>query len=160
MNISEALFAALVEVGELFVILAEEPEDGGVNIVDVHGQLNGAHAKIVGGAQGAAAFDACAGHPHGEAVGVMVAAVGALAALFFRRYRLVGLLAIGQVTLIVLGWGLAQRPYLIAPDVTIAGAAAPETTLRMLLWALAAGSVLLFPSLYWLFRVFKRPPSP
>jgi len=35
----------------------------------------------------------------------------------------------GQVTFILLGWGLAQYPNLVAPDVTVTGAAAPEFTL-------------------------------
>jgi cytochrome d ubiquinol oxidase subunit II len=50
----------------------------------------------------------------------------------------------------------AQDPYLIAPDVTIYNSAAPAITLRLVWWALLAGSALLFPSLYYLFRVFKR----
>ena len=84
------------------------------------------------------------------------AAMGALWALFTRRFRTARALAVVQVALIVGGWGAAQRPYLIAPDLTLQGAAAPEPTLRLLLLALAIGSVVLFPSLWWLFRVFKR----
>jgi cytochrome d ubiquinol oxidase subunit II len=45
---------------------------------------------------------------------------------------------------------------LIEPDITIYSAAAPRITLALLLGALAAGTVLLFPSYYYLFRVFKR----
>ena len=37
--------------------------------------FDGAQAELVGGTEGAAAFDAGAGHPHAEAVGVMVAAI-------------------------------------------------------------------------------------
>ena len=36
-------------------------------------------------------------------------------------------------------------------------AAAPDATLRLLLIALALGSLILAPSLYYLMRVFKRP---
>jgi cytochrome d ubiquinol oxidase subunit II len=84
------------------------------------------------------------------------AAVSALWALFTRRFRTARVLAVIQVSLIICGWGAAQRPYLIAPDLTLQAAAAPEPTLRLLLIVLAIGSVLLFPSLFWLFRVFKR----
>jgi len=84
------------------------------------------------------------------------AAVGALWALFTRRFRTARAMAVVQVALIVGGWGAAQRPFLIAPDLTLESAAAPEPTLRLLLVALATGSVVLFPSLWWLFRVFKR----
>ena len=54
------------------------------------------------------------------------------------------------------GWGAAQYPYLIVPDVTIYTRRRPAITLRLVWWALLAGSALLFPSLYYLFRVFKR----
>jgi cytochrome bd ubiquinol oxidase subunit II len=88
------------------------------------------------------------------------AAVSAFAALLRRRYRLARLLAIGQTTLILTGWGLAQQPHLIAPDVTIQSAAAPAVTLRLLVPALLLGAVVLFPSLYWLLRIFKSQRSP
>jgi cytochrome d ubiquinol oxidase subunit II len=54
-----------------------------------------------------------------------------------------------------MGWALAQFPYLVEPDITIHSAAAPRATLQLLLIALAAGVLVLFPSYYFLFRVFK-----
>ena len=86
------------------------------------------------------------------------AAVGAFSALWRRRFRVARACAGAQVCLILVGWGLAQYPYLIAPDLTLARAAAPEPTLRLLLWAIALGAVTLFPSLAWLYRVFKSRP--
>ena len=83
------------------------------------------------------------------------AALGAFVALWRRRYPWARACAIAQVTLILGGWAAAQRPYLIAPDVTLASAAAPAGTLRLLLIALALGAGVLFPSLYFLFKVFK-----
>jgi cytochrome d ubiquinol oxidase subunit II len=84
-------------------------------------------------------------------------ALGAFAALWRRRFALARGLAAAQAALILAGWGLAQQPYLLPPDLTIRGAAAPARTLELLLAALAAGSVLLFPSLAWLYSVFFRP---
>jgi len=55
----------------------------------------------------------------------------------------------------VIGWGASQQPYLVVPGVTLDSASAPRATQVGLLWALAAGGLLLFPSLYLLFRVFK-----
>ena len=94
-------------------------------------------------------------------VATAVAAVTAFVALFRRRYRLARAAAAAQVTLIVLGWGASQYPYLVVPDLTLTEAAAPQATIVPVLWALAAGAVVLFPSLYLLFRVFKgeRPFS-
>jgi cytochrome d ubiquinol oxidase subunit II len=87
------------------------------------------------------------------------AAVGAFAAVWYRRYRLARLAAGLQVSLIVWGWALAQYPYLLPPDFTIEGSAAPAVTLRLVAWALAAGALVLLPSLWYLFRIFKSAPA-
>ena len=88
-------------------------------------------------------------------------AVTALAALWVRRWRAARVAAVAQVSLILWGWALSQYPHILPPDLSIADAAAPPVTLRLVLAALALGAVLLFPSLYYLFRVFKsgRPSS-
>ncbi len=87
------------------------------------------------------------------------AAVTAIWALWGRRYRLARVAAAGQVSLILWGWALAQYPYLIPPDLTIRAAAAPRITLILVLWTLTAGGLVLFPSLVYLLRVFKREPA-
>jgi cytochrome d ubiquinol oxidase subunit II len=83
-------------------------------------------------------------------------ATGAFYALLTRQYRLARLCAAAQVTLILLGWAFAQFPNLVEPDITIAAAAAPRITLQLLLAALLLGAIVLFPSYYYLFRIFKR----
>ena len=60
-----------------------------------------------------------------------------------------------KVACLVAGWGLAQYPYLIFPDLTLYDAAAPEPMLRFVLFTLPLGLALLLPSLWLLFRVFK-----
>jgi len=87
------------------------------------------------------------------------AAIAAIVALARGRWLLARAAAALQVLLIVAGWGLAQYPILIEPDVTIWNAAAPREVIRPLLVALALGALVLFPSLVWLYRVFKREPS-
>jgi cytochrome d ubiquinol oxidase subunit II len=82
-------------------------------------------------------------------------AVVTLVALWLRRFAVARLAAIGQVTLILVGWGLAQYPNLVTPDVTVSNAAAPELTLRLLVIALGFGAILLLPSLAYLFYIFK-----
>ncbi len=79
----------------------------------------------------------------------------ALISLWRRWFRTARYAAMAQVTFILLGWGFAQYPYLVVPDLTFATAAAPESTLRMLAIALTAGALLLFPSFVYLFRIFK-----
>jgi cytochrome bd ubiquinol oxidase subunit II len=89
----------------------------------------------------------------------LVFAIVALTSLWLRRFALARIAAIAEVTLILTGWSLAQYPRLITPDITIFNAAAPEITLRLLTYALVAGAVVLFPSLFFLFRVFKGKES-
>ena len=76
--------------------------------------------------------------------------------LWQKRFRWACLCIVGQVTLTLWGWAFAQFPYLVPPHLTIYNAAAPTQTLQWLLLALCAGAVLLFPSLYYLFRIFKQ----
>ena len=83
------------------------------------------------------------------------AALGALGALVARRYVIARMLGVAQATLTVWGWAFAQYPYMIDPQLTISVAAAPKATLRLVLLALATGGAILFPSLYYLFSVFK-----
>jgi cytochrome d ubiquinol oxidase subunit II len=82
-----------------------------------------------------------------------------LAALWWRRYHVARVAVGAQVSLIIWGWVLAQYPYVIPPDLTVSGAAAPDVTLRLVLTALGLGVVILLPSLVYLFRVFKAAPS-
>ena len=86
---------------------------------------------------------------------IAVAALGAFAALWTRRWRLARVAAAAQVTLVLWGWILAQFPYIVPPRLTIAAAAAPRITLVLLLWALAGGAVILLPSLWYLYRTFN-----
>ena len=88
-----------------------------------------------------------------------LAAVMALAALARRQWGIARGAAAVQVSLILWGWGLSQYPYLVPPDLTITEVAAPAATLRLVLAALGLGAVVLGPSLFYLFRVFKAGPA-
>jgi cytochrome bd ubiquinol oxidase subunit II len=85
-----------------------------------------------------------------------VLAAGALWALWRRRFRWARAAAAGQVAAILVGWGVAQYPYLVVPDLTLSTSAAPPATLRLLTWALVLGALVLFPAFAYLFYVFKR----
>jgi cytochrome d ubiquinol oxidase subunit II len=88
----------------------------------------------------------------------LIAALTSGWALLRRRYGLARAASVAQVTFLLFGWGLAQYPYLIYPDVTLRDAAAPDATLRFVLYSLPVGGALLVPSLWLLFRVFKSHP--
>lgn len=83
------------------------------------------------------------------------AAIGAIVALVLRRYHIARLAAIVQTTLILWGAGMAQYPYIVPPHLDLSRGAAPEIVHKLLLIALGTGSILLVPSLVYLFRVFK-----
>jgi cytochrome d ubiquinol oxidase subunit II len=89
-------------------------------------------------------------------LGTGTVAVGALGALWTRRYRLARAAAAAQVSLILWGWAGSQYPYVIPPDLAITDAAAPGATLRLVLIAVGLGAAVLVPSLVYLFRIFKR----
>jgi cytochrome d ubiquinol oxidase subunit II len=88
-----------------------------------------------------------------------LAAVAAIGALLTRRYRAARVAAAAQASLIVWGWAAAQYPYMIPPRYTITSMAAPTITLRLALIGLAGGTVVLIPSLWYLFHVFKGQGS-
>lgn len=84
-----------------------------------------------------------------------VAAIGAILALWFRRWHVARIAAAAQVSLILWGWAAAQAPYLVPPSLTVENAAAPRRTQLIFLVALALGALVLFPSMTYLFRLFK-----
>lgn len=75
-----------------------------------------------------------------------------------RKILLSRILAGAQVFFILAGWCKLQFPFMIG-SWTIYNSAAPEATLRYLLYSLIAGSALIFPTLYFLLWVFKLRTS-
>jgi cytochrome d ubiquinol oxidase subunit II len=74
-----------------------------------------------------------------------------------RLYGAARFLGAAQVSVLLLGWAAAQWPYLIYPDFTVAGAAAPPSTLALTATTLPFGLAALVPALWYLFAVFKSP---
>ena len=85
-----------------------------------------------------------------------VSALTAISALWTRRWGLARVVAAAQVSLILWGWVLVQYPWTIPGAQTIRGAAAPTVTLELLLWGLAGGTLILVPSLAYLYRTFGK----
>jgi cytochrome d ubiquinol oxidase subunit II len=82
------------------------------------------------------------------------------ASLVLKRYRLARILTFIVTALIFASWGLSQFPYLIPIAVTVSNAASPPATLLALLVGTSIGMILLLPSLWFLFHVFKgRNPA-
>ncbi|MBI4238419.1 MAG: cytochrome d ubiquinol oxidase subunit II [Deltaproteobacteria bacterium] len=82
-------------------------------------------------------------------------AVGALVALWQRRYAVARVVVVAQAVCMVGGWAASQFPWLIVPDLTIANSAAPANVLQSVLWVLGGGAVLLGPAFGYLYYLFK-----
>ncbi|KOU75684.1 cytochrome BD oxidase subunit II [Streptomyces sp. MMG1533] len=88
---------------------------------------------------------------------VAVACALATAALLYRTATgWARITAVGSVALVVLAWGLAQRPYLIPTSLTVSQAAGASTTLRWLMLVTLIAVVLVGPPLVLLYRLDTR----
>ncbi len=90
----------------------------------------------------------------------MIAGLGAIVALWTRRFRLARVAAGALVVLILWGWLFSQYPFLVPPTLTIFDAASPPATLRAFVAAIAVGALVLIPSLWYLYGVFRRSHQP
>lgn len=88
-----------------------------------------------------------------------VFATGAIGALSLRRHRLARVLVILQTVGIFAGFGAAQWPWILPPDLSFHAAAGPPNVLNGVLAILAGGAVLLLPAFAWLMHIFKGRPA-
>ncbi len=81
-----------------------------------------------------------------------LAGVAALGLVYRSQFEAARYTAALAVAAIIAGWALAQQPTIL-PGLTIAQAAAPHDALVVLIVAVVAGGLILFPSLALLFRL-------
>ena len=87
---------------------------------------------------------------------VVLSALSGLATLALvarRRYAIARVTALLAVASVVAGWGVAQYPWLLVDEVTIAEAAGADATLVGLLVAAGLAVVVVLPPLAYLFRL-------
>ncbi|MFD0686261.1 cytochrome d ubiquinol oxidase subunit II [Actinomadura fibrosa] len=89
----------------------------------------------------------------------IAAGLASLALLWRRAYVAVRVTAALAVLGLLWGWALAQYPRLL-PGVELDDAAATRSVLAASLGSLAAGALLLLPSLWWLYTTFQREHVP
>jgi cytochrome d ubiquinol oxidase subunit II len=82
-----------------------------------------------------------------------LAGLGTMALVWTQRYGLARVTAAVAVAAIVVGWVVAQKPYILPPDLTIDEAKASHATLSAVVIGVAAGLVILVPSLWFLYRL-------
>ena len=106
------------------------------------------------------AFDSLVGRGLPLLVLALVNGPLALVAVWRSEPRLARLAVVAQVTFVLWALAVGQWPYLVRPSYTLDSAAAPAATLTGFLIVSGVGMLLLLPSLYVLFRVFKgRNPA-
>ncbi len=89
----------------------------------------------------------------------VVAGLAAIVLLATGRYVPARPASALAVTAILIGWAVAQYPYVLVPDLTIEEAARGSATLVAMLTALVVGGVILVPALVYLYVLFQRSPS-
>ena len=87
----------------------------------------------------------------------IAAGVASLGLLYAGQYLAVRVTAGLAVAAILWGWGAAQYPVLLPPSTTVDAAAASPAVVQAVLGATAVGALLLVPSLWWLFSIFRAP---
>jgi len=71
-------------------------------------------------------------------------------------HRSARLLAIGAVASVVVGWGVAQWPYLLPTTLKVSQAAAPSATLVAVLIVFGIAAIVILPSLGLLYVLDQR----
>ena len=66
------------------------------------------------------------------------------------------LLSVGAVAAVVVGWGVAQWPYLLPTSLKVSQAAAPDGTLQMVLAVFGLAAVIILPSLALLYTLDQK----
>src|SRR4051812_32443851 len=81
--------------------------------------------------------------------------VGSLV-LLVRDNRGARLLSIGAVATVIVGWGVAQWPYMLPTSVKVSEAAAPDGTLEAVIVVSVAAAVIIVPALVLLFVLDQK----
>jgi cytochrome d ubiquinol oxidase subunit II len=103
-----------------------------------------------------ALFDDLTGAGLPFVLGSVVAGSLSLALCVVAGARLTRAFAVAAVATVVLGWGVAQYPLLLPPDLTIAAAAAPVGTLEAMLVVTIAFALFVAPSMAWLLWLHQQ----
>jgi cytochrome d ubiquinol oxidase subunit II len=85
-----------------------------------------------------------------------IGGIGSLVLLLRRNHRAARLLAIAAVVAVLLGWGVAQWPYLLPESLKVTAGAAPDPTLWAVLIVFVIAGVVILPSLGLLYFLDQR----
>jgi cytochrome bd ubiquinol oxidase subunit II len=106
-------------------------------------------------------FNALAGSTARIAIAIAMLLGIVVMVLVARHRAALARIAVGaEVVAVLAGWFGAQAPQLVPSRWTIESAAAPNATLNAFLIAVACGAIVLIPSLFYLFAIFKVRSRP
>jgi cytochrome d ubiquinol oxidase subunit II len=105
-------------------------------------------------------FDGLIGRALPVIVLSVLAGVASLGLLFRRRYGVARITSAVAVATILVGWAVAQYPFLLLPYLTVQEAARNRATLLAMTVTLVLGSLILVPALVYMYRLFQRAPQP
>jgi cytochrome d ubiquinol oxidase subunit II len=115
----------------------------------------GALGLILAPAQASILWHGMLDHALPLVIATMLIGLATAIALFSRHYELARILIIAEAAFLLGSWGVSQLPYLIPPDVKIANAASPQSTLLILFIGIIIALIVIIPSFWFLFHVFK-----
>jgi cytochrome d ubiquinol oxidase subunit II len=119
--------------------------------------LLGAIAAVVAEYQAPLLWSGLVGSALPLSLGAVLIGLATAAALLLGFYQSARLLVAAETACIFAAWAIAQYPYLIIPSLTLTNAASPRPVLLAAVLASLAGMVILLPSLWYLFTIFKGP---
>src|SRR5439155_15525669 len=82
--------------------------------------------------------------------------LGSLWMLVRGTRRIARPIAMLAVATVVIGWGVAQWPYILPTSLRVSDAAAPDGTLGAMLLVFVLAALLILPSLAWLYSLDQR----
>lgn len=88
-------------------------------------------------------------------IATMIIGIATAVTLFFRYFQVARVLIVAETAFLLGSWGVSQIPYLIPPDVTVDAGAGPPSTLLLMLIGVIIGMVIILPSIWYLFYIFK-----
>ena len=85
-----------------------------------------------------------------------ICGIGSLLLLLRQNHSGARLLAIGAVAAIIIGWGIAQYPYILPTSLKLSAAAAPDPTLWSVAIVFVIAAIVILPSLGLLYYLDQR----
>ncbi len=82
--------------------------------------------------------------------------VGSLVLLVRRAHHVARVLSAGAVAAVVVGWGVAQWPYILPTSLKVSAAASPSGTLQAVLVVFVLAVVIILPALVLLYRLDQK----